>query len=54
MTDLTELVVPIRINLFPDEWPMGSWVNMTASCVASAGYWFGVAWAVAKGVALAL
>ncbi len=51
---MTGLVVPIRITPFPYDWPMASWANLSASCVASIGFWYGVAWAVTKGVTMAL
>lgn len=54
MTDMTGLVVPIRIAVFPDNVPGAGWVNMASSCVASIGFWYGVAWAVTKGVTMAL
>ncbi len=53
MTDLSALPVPVRIT-FPSDWPLASWLTLGFSTTASIGFWYGVAWAVTKGVTMAL
>lgn len=53
MSDLSALPVPVRIT-FPSDWPLASWLTLGCSVAASTGFWFGVAWAITRGVSLGL